>query len=81
MTEFYLKIRYGEAVQVEYVDMADPENQAEYRELVAVVEDRNLPYPLIAINGHLRAAGSAHYNHILPLVEKAFEAEPIETEA
>jgi hypothetical protein len=23
-------MRYGEAVEVEYVDMADPENQAEY---------------------------------------------------
>jgi disulfide oxidoreductase YuzD len=68
-------MRYGAAVQVEYVDMADPENQAQFPELVAVVEERDLPYPLIAVNGHLRAAGSAHHYHILPLVEKALEAE------
>jgi len=66
-------MRYGSAVQVEYVDMADPENQAQFPELVTVVEERDLPYPLIAINGHLRAAGSAHYYRILPLVEKALE--------
>ena len=66
-------MRYGEAVEVEWVDMADPENQAEYPEVLAVVEDRDLPYPLLAINGHLRAAGSAHYYRVLPFVEEALE--------
>jgi disulfide oxidoreductase YuzD len=60
---------------VEYVDMADPENQAQSPELLTVVEEQDLPYPLIAVNGVLRGAGSAHYYHVLPLVEKAFEAE------
>jgi disulfide oxidoreductase YuzD len=75
VTQYYLQMRYGEAVEVEYVDMADPENQARFPELLAVAEDRDLPYPLIAVNGHLRAAGSAHYYSILPLVEQALEAE------
>ena len=68
-------MRYGSAVQVEYLDMADPEVQAQFPELLTVVEERDLPYPLIAVNGHLRAAGSAHYYRILPLVEQALEAE------
>lgn len=66
-------MRYGEAVQVEYVDMADPENQAQFSEVLAVVEDRDLPYPLVAIDGRLRAAGSAHYYRVLPYVQEAFE--------
>ena len=35
-------MRYGEAVEVEYVDMADPESQTEYPEVLAVIEDRDL---------------------------------------
>jgi disulfide oxidoreductase YuzD len=66
-------MRYGETVQVEYVDMADAENQAQYSDLLAVVEDRDLPYPLVAIDGRLRAAGSAHYYRVLPYVEEALE--------
>ena len=78
VTQYYLEMQYGSAVRVEYVDMADPKNQAQFPELEAVVEDRDLPYPLIAVNGHLRAAGSAHYYRLLPLVEQALgAAEPV----
>jgi disulfide oxidoreductase YuzD len=66
-------MRYGEAVQVEYVDLADSENQAQFSDVLAVVEDRDLPYPLVAIDGRLRAAGSAHYYRVLPYVEEALE--------
>lgn len=72
---YYLKMRYGEAVQVEYVDMTDAENQARFAELVQVVGEQNLPYPLVAINGHLRLAGSAHFYRILSLVEEVFQAD------
>ena len=68
-------MRFGEAVQVEYVDMSEPENQVEYSELLEVVVDRDLPYPLLAIDGHLKAAGSAHYYRVLPYVEEAFAME------
>jgi len=74
-------MRYGDAVQVEYVDMADPENQAQFSELLAVIEDRELPYPLLAIDGQLRAAGSAHYYRIVPFVEQALEAKGVEQPA
>jgi len=71
VTEYYLKARFGEAVHVEYVDLADAPNQVEFSELLAVAQEHSLPYPLIAINGHVRAAGSAHYYRVLPLVEDA----------
>ncbi len=64
-------MRHGQAVQVEYVDLADPESQAEYSDLLDLVKDQSLPYPLVAINGELRLAGSAHYFRVLPLVEEA----------
>jgi disulfide oxidoreductase YuzD len=68
-------MRYGEAVQVEYVDMADPANQTQFADLLTVVEEGNLPYPLLAIDGTLRAAGSAHYYRVLPFVEEALQPE------
>jgi len=58
--------------------MADPENQAAHGDLLAAVEGQDLPYPLLAINGQLRAAGSAHFYHVLPLVEEAMASEAVE---
>lgn len=71
-------MRYGETVEVEYVEMADPKNQDQFPELLALVEEQNLPYPLVAINGHLRAAGSAHYYRVLPFVEEVLDPEKAE---
>jgi len=73
-------MRFGEAVQVEYIDMSESKNQEEFSDLLAVVEDRDLPYPLLAINGHLRAAGSAHYYRVLPFVEEVLEPEGVAQE-
>ena len=73
-------MRFGEAVQVEYIDMSESKNQEEFSDLLAVVEDRDLPYPLLAINGHLRAAGSAHYYRVLPYVEEVLEPEGVAQE-
>ena len=74
-------MRYGDAVQVEYVDMVDPENQTQFSELLAVIEDRELPYPLVAIDGQLRAAGSAQYYRIVPFVEQALEGKSVKQQA
>ena len=60
--------------------MADPENQAAHADLLAVVEGHDLPYPLLAINGQVRGAGSAHFYHLLPLVEEALALEGAEQE-
>jgi disulfide oxidoreductase YuzD len=63
-------MQYGDDVQVEYVDLANPEAQAEFGELVALAEEQNLPYPLVAINDTLRLAGSVQYHQVMPLVER-----------
>lgn len=73
-------MRYGEAVHVEYVDMSDPNSQALFPEVLAVVEERSLPYPLVAVDGQLRAAGSAHYYRVLPYVEEALRPSQPEPE-
>jgi hypothetical protein len=42
---------------------------------LALAQEHNLPYPLVAINGELKLAGSAHYYRVLPLVEEMLEPE------
>jgi hypothetical protein len=62
-------------VQLAYADLADEEVQARFPELFKMAEDRNLPYPLVIVDGQLRLTGSAHYYHVLPLVEMALSSE------
>lgn len=60
---------------MQYIDLADPEAQEQFPELLAVVKEQNLPYPLVAINGQLRLAGTADYYRVVALVEEMLEAE------
>ena len=53
-------MKYGDAVRVEFIDLADPRSREEYSEVAKLAEERDLMYPLVAVNGHLRVAGSAH---------------------
>ena len=62
---------------MEYVDLADSDSQAKFSDVLDLVKDQNLPYPLVAINGELRLAGSAHYFRVLPLVDELL-GEPAE---
>ena len=68
--------RYGPSVQVDYVDLGRVEAQVEFQELLALIADQNLPYPLVAVNGQLRLAGSADYYRVIALVEEALQGEP-----
>jgi disulfide oxidoreductase YuzD len=68
--------RYGPSVQVDYVDLGRAEAREEFQELLALIADQNLPYPLVAVNGQLRLAGSADYYRVIALVEEALQGEP-----
>ncbi|MBN1660750.1 MAG: hypothetical protein JXA93_20310 [Anaerolineae bacterium] len=69
-------MRFGEAVRVEYIELADDGARERFGDLLLLAEERDFAFPLVAINGQLRLAGSAHYFRILPLVEAALAAEP-----
>lgn len=64
-----MKIKYDGAVGVEHVELAEAENQARFANVLEFAEERDLAYPLVAVNGRLRLAGSAQYYQVLPLVE------------
>jgi disulfide oxidoreductase YuzD len=58
-------------VEVEYLDLAEPEIGVRLEEILLMAEEQNLQYPLVAVDGRLRLAGSAQYYHVLPLVMEA----------
>jgi disulfide oxidoreductase YuzD len=69
-------MRFGPAIEVDYVDLEEPGHAARFGDLIETIQSRNLPYPLVAINGELRLAGSAQYFQVMPLVEKAIQGQP-----
>jgi hypothetical protein len=70
-------MRFGEAVRVEYVDLAQDGVEEQFGDLLLFAQERGLAFPLIAIDGQLRLAGSAHYFRVLPFVEAALAAVPV----
>ena len=65
-----LKNRYGEGVEVEYIDLAHSPQHLEMRERIRA---QNLPLPVVAINGALRLAGSLQYRAIADAIEALLE--------
>ena len=63
------------------MDLTDPVHQERFSKLLALAAEQDLPYPLVAINGQLRVAGSAHYYRVLPYVEEVLQAEEAIPEA
>jgi disulfide oxidoreductase YuzD len=62
----HLKGKYGKGVTVEYVDLADdPENS----DVIESIRSRNLPLPVVAINGVPRLAGNVEYRAIVEAIE------------
>jgi len=48
---------YGEAVELEYLNLAEPSASRLYPEIVGRIRTENLALPLLLINGNLRISG------------------------
>jgi len=68
---------HGSRVRVEYVDLSGPAGKAEYADVLERIDEQGLPYPLVAVGGRLRLAGSAHHSHVMPLIEEALASQPV----
>jgi hypothetical protein len=51
--------------------MHEAANKQRFPDLDAAIKEQHLPFPLVAINGTVRLAGSAHFLQVFPLVENA----------
>lgn len=52
-----LKKLFGETVQFEYFNLAEPLTSCSYSEIVERIKTENLALPLLLINGNLRISG------------------------
>lgn len=65
----YLKEKYGEAVEVEYLNLAQPAVRRRNPEIIARIEEQGLLLPLVAINGRLKLSGNMEYRAIVEAIE------------
>jgi hypothetical protein len=59
--------------------MHDPATKQRFPDLSAAIDEQHLPFPLVAINGTVRLAGTAHFMQLLPLVEEALSEAGVPT--
>ncbi len=62
----HLKRKYGDAVEVEYIDIAGSKAPPE---IIDRIRTHNLPLPVVAINGILKLSGCVEYRGIMEAIE------------
>ena len=61
---------FGDEVAVEYHDAATPETQKTFAELSKAVEANKYSYPLVLVNGQLKASGGVDTYQLMFLVDQ-----------
>jgi len=69
LTKGYLGRIYGEQVQVDYYDMAEPEAFEQHKALLDQVPGGYLYYPLVFIDGNLKVTGGADPYQVMYAVQ------------
>ena len=64
-----LREQSGDDVEVEYVDLAAPQGEIRYPQLVAQLRTRALSLPAVAINGVLRLVGHLDYRTLVEAID------------
>ena len=65
----HLATRYGDAVQVEYCDLADPKVQAEHQEMFDNIRAKGWPLPVVTIDGSVISLGYVGFWDIVDAIE------------
>ncbi len=77
MTAQYLRHKYGDAVQVDYIDFATPRNREQYAEILKEIETRRLRFPVTAIDDAIISEGHVDYWTIATSIEEKLRQETI----
>lgn len=73
MAKGYLERYYGDQVSVEYYDVAQ-QGEERFRELIAQVPSGYLLYPLLFVDGQVKAVGGVEYFSLFQAVREAVES-------
>lgn len=66
----FLNNMFGEEVAVEYHDAETPETRTQYADLAQAVEANKYAYPLVLVNGELKASGGVDTYQLMFLVDQ-----------
>lgn len=68
-----LKARYGDGVDVAYIDLADSANAGEHPEMALLSREASSNLPFVAIGGSLRMTKNVDYRAIVTSIEALLE--------
>ncbi len=68
-----IKERFGDKIQLEYLDLSKPVTNKETSEWSQVIQDKNLSLPLLLINGQPRISGQFDIRQLLDAIEAEME--------
>ena len=65
--------RFGEQVELEYIDLSQPGNTPRFPELKQLVEDKNIPLPVLVIGGQPIISGQFDARLLLDAIDAEIE--------
>ena len=68
--------RYGDKIQLEYLDLSKPTTDHHTLELHQQITSKNLPLPLLVINGQPRISGQFDIHLLLDAIDAEIEIKP-----
>lgn len=76
MVAQHLRKRYGDAIKVEYYDLGKEPDREKFPEISKLIEDKDLPVPVVAINGVPTMAGVVDYWAIVEAIDAKAQNPP-----
>ncbi len=73
MTAQYLRQKYGDLVQVQYIDFANQENREKYASVLEEIKNKRLRFPVTEVDGQFIAEGYVDYWSIANVVEQKLQ--------
>jgi len=71
-----IKDRFGDQIQLEYLDLAKPMTNHHASELEQRIRDKNFALPLLVINGQPRISGQFDIRLLLDAIDAEMEIKP-----
>ena len=68
-----IKDRFGDRIELQYLDLAKPVTNPRALELNQVIENKNLPFPILIIDGKPRISGQFDIRMLLDTIDAEIE--------
>jgi disulfide oxidoreductase YuzD len=69
LAERRIKDRFGDRIRLEYLDISDPPAGCRASELVPEIKSKDLPLPMLLVNGETRIPGQFDIRQLLDVIE------------